>query len=95
MNFDCIWTNFWNKINEKINETFFNVFDINFDKNIEKRKNFDEIIDREIIFVQNIDFFDVFFLLVNFIFSTTIVFFRTMIAKMFIFSNLNLLFSKT
>ena len=104
MNFDCIWANFWNEIDEideRISEAFFNVLDIDFDENIEKRKDFDETIDRETIFAQNIDFFDVavdvniLFLLINFIFSATIIFFRTMIAKMFIFSNLNLLFSKT
>ena len=50
--FDRIWADFWN-------ETFFNVFDIDFDENIERRENFDEIIDRETISAQNIDFFDV------------------------------------
>ena len=34
-------------------------FDINFDKNIKKRKNFDAIIEREIIAIQNICFRDV------------------------------------
>ena len=57
--FDRIWADFWDKINEKISEAFFSVLDIDFDENIKKRENFDEIIDREIISAQNIDFFDV------------------------------------
>ena len=49
----CFDIDFWKKINDEIDEqiivAIFNVFDIDFDINIEKRKNFDTIIEREII----------------------------------------------
>ena len=38
---------------------FFKNLHINLNVAIEKRKNFDAIIERDVIFVQNIDFFDV------------------------------------
>ena len=48
-----------NETNKQITFVFFENLHIDLNVVIEKRKNFDAMIDRETIFVQNIDFFDI------------------------------------
>ena len=57
-NFWCFVFNFC-EINEQIVDAIFVHIDIDFDVKIEKRESFDTMIEREIVSIQNIDFFDV------------------------------------